>query len=372
MTTNVRIAIVLGAVLLALAELFIPEDDPRLADPTTYGTGPWGFRAAFDLVTELGHPIRRHEAPIDGLAADDTAWWLAPAGICAGRIPERAGWDGGAWVLGGGTAVVWLPEPSPTAGGCAIAGLAVPARSLGRATDPQDATPDVPSREPGGEGLALFNDVDDWSTVAQHKGRPVVLEHPLGAGRVVLVADARPIRNMDLDHADSAPLLMDLVERYGTPAVVEAPPLPLAQTSRSVSRYLARSPAAIPIAGLVVTGLLLAWRGTLVPARTLDDGELAPPTLRQFVDGLARLYAGTHDHARMLVRYRQLAAGRLRRHLRLPMHASIDAIVGRIGRTRTLSDDPRALLDGPLRVATPEDLRAAVRRLDALVAEVTG
>jgi Domain of unknown function (DUF4350) len=372
MTTNVRIAIVVGAVLLALAQFFIPEEDPRLADPTTYGTGPMGYRAAYDLVSELGYPIRRHEAPIADLATGGTAWWIAPSGVCAGRSSETA-WGGGGWVLGGGTAVVWLPESGSTTSDCALADLAVPARSLTRRSEAVEAAdPDTPSRDPGVSGMALFADVPGWSVIVQQHGRPLVIEHPLGAGRVVLVADARPIRNWDLEHGDAAPLLVDVVRRYGAPSVVEPPPPPLGQATRSVGRYLAHSPAAIPLAGLIATGLLLVWRGMLVPPRTLDDADPAPPTLQHFVDGLARLYAGTRDYGRMLVRYRQLSASRLRRHLGLPVHASVDAIVARIGRTRTLPDDPRALLDGPLRVATSEDLRAAVGRLDALVAEVIG
>jgi hypothetical protein len=84
---------------------------------------------------------------------------------------------------------------------------------------------------------------------------------------------------------------------------------------------------------------------------------------------MAALYAGTRDHDRVFERYRELTASRLRRHFGLPQEVSRLALADRIERdhkaTRRL-----AWLREDRAVSTEAELGAAVRELDALVAEV--
>jgi hypothetical protein len=373
MSRNVRIAIVVAVVVLALVELFVPEGDQEAARPTTRGTMPWGYRAAHDMLVELGFPIVRHHEPLERLPASGTAWWIGPNDLCDDDDAEPQDPTARPWVEGGGTAVVFLPESYPATRPCMIAGLAVPLPGA-----PRDE-PCVDSIEGMGTPRALkirtlhtFADAGDWIARATLGNRPFVLEHALGSGRLVLVADVRPLQNVHLADGDAAPLVVDLVRSFGVPSIVEDAPDLAAARSPSAVAYLARSPAAALLAGLIVTGLLLAWRGALVPPRTIGEDALPAPTLQTFVDSLARLYAGTHDHARVLARYRQLSVSRLRRHLGLPAYTPVESIVDRIGRARSPGDEARALLLDPLAVTTASELRAAVGRMDALVGQVIG
>jgi hypothetical protein len=56
----------------------------------------------------------------------------------------------------------------------------------------------------------------------------------------------------------------------------------------------------------------------------------------------------------------------------LPPTAPLAAVVERIERLRPLARDARAVLTTTDRVGGPDELRTAVARLDALVAEVAG
>src|SRR5262249_36623472 len=71
---------------------------------------------------------------------------------------------------------------------------------------------------------------------------------------------------------------------------------------------------------------LVAWRGGLVPPRTVDQDAPPAPTLETFVTSLATLYAGSHDYERLLARYRDATARRLRRHFGLPAEVPLDTV----------------------------------------------
>src|SRR5204863_70103 len=83
-----------------------------------------------------------------------------------------------------------------------------------------------------------------------------------------------------------------------------------------------------------------AWQGNLVPPRALPGPGTDTPGLDAFVDSLAALYAGTRDHARVLERYRELAAARLRRHFGMPPETPVGVLAERLARDRRLA--PRA------------------------------
>ena len=369
MTLRPRVVFVVAAIALAVVVMVVPEPDTRGIESNTHGTMPWGYRAVHDLLVELGFPVVRHDESPRRLPTTATAWWVARRSTCPEYSTAERSRAAGDWVTAGGTAVVFLP---PTAAGplCIEGTFAVPDRTPGgKATRAEiDGLGDGPKRALDINGLMTFDTAGDWIVRATRTTRPLVLEQVLGKGRVVAVADERLLYNSNLATADTAPLVVDLVRVYGPPVFVERTS-PFAAMHTTPILYLARSSAAALLAGLLLTGILVAWRGGLVPARTIDRPEVPAPTLDVFVDSLARLYAGTQDHVRVLLRYRELVAGRLRRHLRMPPHTPLETVVARLETTRPAV---RALLLAPPEVPTPAELRAMVARLDAFAHEVIG
>jgi len=220
-----------------------------------------------------------------------------------------------------------------------------------------------------GPGLLTFADANDWKVRALDGERPLVLERALGAGRIVAVADATVLRDQWLDRADAAPLVVDLVQAFGVPRFHEGDQGP--RVRRSAVAYLATSPALLVFCGLALTGVLFAWQGNLVPPRALSGPETDTPGLDAFVDSLAALYAGTRDHARVLERYRELAAARLRRHFGMPPETPVGVLAERLARDRRLVPGTLRLLVEGAPVAGERGLRDAVRALDALVREAS-
>jgi hypothetical protein len=363
------VIVALVAVGIAL-QLFIPSEDTGAFEPTTYGTRRNGFRVVHDLLVELGAPVERFHDEIGRLPTSGTAWWIAPFGVCAGSDDDRTTALLG-WVRGGGTAVVFLPDPTASDRTCRFAGSAMHLEGLDADAN-RRLSGMGPNRVVEAGRLRTFRNLDEgWTVRARWAGQPFIVERSDGSGRLVVVADAKILENETLADDDAALFAVDLVRAFGPPRIVEAEQRLLDARSRSAILYLLRSPAVPLFAGLVLTGILAAWRGALVPPRTIDAEPLPAPTLQTFVASLARLYAGSRDYARLLARYRDLTARRLRPHLGLPPHASLDAVAERIERTHPRLEGVRsALVDE--RPATADAFHAAVARLDTLAAEVIG
>src|SRR5436309_4025773 len=118
------IALAAACGLLVLVGMLYPDAKRPEQSLTTFGTGPWGYRAVFDLLTELGFPVARTHEPPEKLAPDATVWWIEPAGLC-----RAAAWPGEPWVRAGGTAVLFLAPGTGEDGGCELlAGVALPRR----------------------------------------------------------------------------------------------------------------------------------------------------------------------------------------------------------------------------------------------------
>jgi hypothetical protein len=282
-----------------------------------------------------------------------------------------------AWIEAGGTGVVFVPQTVKPVASCEIAGTTL---ALSNAHSAGDRLSELgPDRFVKSVRLNVFHDLDPhrsgfdegWTIRARYSTEPFVIERPLGRGRLVVVADARVLQNETLSSDDGAALFaVDLVRAFGPPRIVEAEQRLLDARSRSAIVYLARSPAMALFAGLVLTGLLVAWRGGLVPARTIDVEPVPAPTLQTFVGSLARLYAGSHDYPRLLARYRDLTARRLRASLGLPANAPLEALVERIERTHPNVSGARATLMEARAGGSAEAFHAVIARLDALAAKV--
>lgn len=199
---------------------------------------------------------------------------------------------------------------------------------------------------------------------------PFALERTIGAGRLVVVADARVLANARLDEADAAPFVFDWVRATGSPWIDEHAHGVVPESS--TLRYLLRSPAWAAMLGLLVLGLLIGWRGWAWPVRRVEEVDPEAPTLSAFVDSVARLYARSRDFDRIFERYRALSLERIRRALGLAPGTPAEIVVASL-RTREagwsalretgLGD----LLTRHVRVTSVEELERATGRLDALV-----
>jgi len=390
-----------AAVLLMIVGILLPDGTER-ATRTSFGTFPHGFRALFELLVELGFSVERSFDPPDQIAAGSAVWWIEPEALCVGE-DETVLWDLTGPLERGGTAVVFPPR------GCARLGtLEVPERSarseagdaggadeVSEKDEEEEASdrhlldrwlagdftlaeiPTEPQQLEGGPGPGLreldappllrFEETGDFEVRARLEGAPFILEKRVGAGTLVLVADATFLTNGFLDRADAAPLAVDLASHYGVSLVDEFSHG--MHRERHPIRYLARSSALPVFAGLALLGLLAFWRGSTLPRRRLEEAPLPAPALDRFVDSLASLYARSRDQCRVAERYRELTLARLRRHFGLPAETPARIIVERLRRDRRLSPE---LLGSLIEAETPRDeaaLRARARRLDTLVKE---
>jgi hypothetical protein len=381
-STRARVSLL--ALCLVLLVVGLAQPDPaRQLGATTFGTGPNGYGGVFDVFTALGLPVARSYDPPRALPSAATVWWIEPDGVCRSSresSPDDAGvedWSGEEWIAAGGTAIVFLTAADTGLSPChSIAGIEVPARTdaapaTGRRAQPVSQEVSGPltagPRRIEAPDLRAFTDAGGAEVLASVAERPFVLQHHVGHGRLVLVADPQVLRNQWLDRGDAAPLAMDFVRAFGVPQFDERSHG--LHRERAPLRFLLHSAALPALVGALVLGLLAVWYGQAVPPRRAADDAAAAPTLATFVDALARLYAGTGDHARVLARYRQLTAARMRRHFSLPPETPLAALLDRLARTRRVSPERLAVLSDERTVASAAELRAAARALDAALEE---
>jgi hypothetical protein len=404
----------LAAFLVLLLLGALSQTDTRVLSPTSFGRVAPGQGAFYDLLRELGLPVARSFSPPERLPTGTTVWWIEPQGLgpradapealsgkAQGRHPGEpsalAGDRLAAWIQGGGTAVVLLPRLAGDARVLTLADVALPARHAlaapeakgrpsPRSRPPQRAgsldEQEQTSRVEGGLAQVprtlllprptVFRADDPqltgFAVAARLEGQPFVLERRIGAGRLVVAADARFVWNEWLDRADSALLAFDLVRRYGTPWIDEHEHG--FTTPRGAVSYLVRSPALAFFVGLGLLALAIAWRGAADPPRRVPDADPAAPTLESFVDSLARLYAATGDHARVLERSREVAARRLRRGLGLSPDTPMERLLERLARRRRPPHQGLSILTGGARVRNATELERAIVALDRFVEEV--
>ena len=406
----------IGVVVITIVNALWPEAPSPLTN-SSFGKSGSGHAALYDLLSESGLARGRSFEASRRLADSGTLWWIDPEGVCDGRI-ARSGeanvldaadvaWPGGEWIRAGGTAVVFLQAadlggpvlpPQEELVECdAIAGIALPVVTRLAATagvadaDESFAVVEGPlvesPRALPSSAVHAFGRAYDWAVgarIAPPGGDllPFVLMRSLGEGTLVVVADSGFTHNAALDRGDSAPLAIDLVEAFGRPRFDEREHGLLPATS--AFRYLAGSAARPVYAGLALLGLLYLWRGNALPARSVPEDDPAAPTLETYVRSMAALYARTGDYGRVLERYRELTASRLKRHFGLPQDVSPRALAERIEIDRRLSSDSAehdgsasrlraglAQLTGQGGATSPAQVEAAAQELDALVTEVT-
>lgn len=343
------------------------QPDVRETTRTSFGRVPEGFGALYDWLVALDLPVARSYAAASSLPSAQTVWWIEPRTPC--EAPDECD-EIAAWTQGGGTAVILLRGGAGETGRCnPVAGVELPVGSgvVTPAGDGSHALVDGPlvgaPRALACGELASFAPAEGWETFASLDAHPFVLERALGDGRLVLVADAGFLQNDCFGKGDAAPLAADLVRRYGAPWLDErAHGL---RASRGTLSTLARSPVLPFFAGVALLGLLYVWCGSTVPPRRLEEPVILAPTLDSFVDSLAALYAATTDHTRVLERYRELTASRLRRQFGLAPGTAAARLPEQLAR-RGLSPAGLEALTSQRRITTRDELEREAAVLDAL------
>jgi hypothetical protein len=385
------------------------SSDVRDVSATSFGVIPDGHRALYDFLSDLGLSIARSYTLPRELPAHATVWWIEPQRPCEEakaepnpdsktggdrrRLPQLA-LDGpglAQWIAAGGSAVVFLPpDPKVCAAGAKLAGLPLPARAPDRTTSPENppakgTLPESPILVEGKlvdrprklelEAPLAFQSApgapapsggeSPWQIWARIGGRPFVLWQRLGEGQLVVIADARFARNEHLDSADAAPLVGDLVRRFGVPWIDERAHGLITPTSTLA--YLWASPAAPFFGGVVILALAYVWFHAATPPRKVSELDPSAPSLEAFVDSLAACYAHTRDHARVFERFRELSARRLRRHFKLPPEAPELQVVERLRRRFRSSPEALELFSRGTSLRSASELVAAVDEIDRMV-----
>ena len=332
-------AIVLVNVALAFVRHY--TSDPGGPTSSSYATAPSGLAAYTDLLAQDGHSVTQlRDAPARArLDPGSTVVLLDPRDVGPADARALRGFldAGGRLVAGGAEPPQWLdavlrkppmwsPEKielaTPRARVPETAGVSrVEAAGVGAWTSPGEARPAL------GSGR-----------------RELLVVAPVGRGRLALLADASPLQNRLLAHADDAKLGLSLAGSAGRPvAFVE-----------SVHGYgRASGFGAIPtswrfaLGGLVLAALVLIWaRGRrLGPAEELE--RPLPPPRREYVDAMAALLERSSDRAAAVA----------------PLQAELRRRLERQGAAGLSAEEVEAALAAPKR---PEDVLAAGRTLARL------
>ena len=360
-----RIVSLVAAVLLLLGlNLWMAPKVALRESPTSFGVERQGYKAAYDLLLELGVPVRRSYVRPDAILAKGSLWLVSPSFLNSDLRDDDAA--GGAllqWVRAGGTAVVFGDPGSDwkrldIKRGIGVSGAA---NLIEGDFAPRARKLDVAD-------LVHFAAADDKPAHDKARvrltcdGAPFALEMPLGAGRLVAVADGRFLRNANLGSDDASVLLVDLVRALGSPVFDEY--FHGLVESGSLVATLAGSRVILPLgAGLLLALLWVGEQRSWPPRRLAERAEEPAPSIASFLDALGVLYARARDPGAAFRAYRAGFLHRVRRQLWPHGEFSERLLLERLERDRSLPPETRHwLIDG----ATPANESELIRAVRAI------
>ena len=263
---------------------------------SAFATGDDGLAAYADLLRRDGRTVTRLRSRLDDGALPPNAILVVaePEGLTGGELTAVA-----AFVDAGGHLVV----AGPTAAPLVVRLLGAPLGS--RETADRAATPLVPASEVTGvervvgHASALESTGPAVPILGDAFGRPVAALASVGAGRVVVIADAGPLMNANLARADNA--AFGLASAGGRQEVI------FAEAQHGYGRG-ASGLSAIPerwrwaMGGLAVAALVGVWsRGRRFGPPEADARTLAP-SRQLYVTAVATALAKTGTPADVLER----------------------------------------------------------------------
>ncbi len=351
-----------GAILLVLLGLnirFWPNNSA-----TSFGVDANGYKASYDLLSELGFHVARSYLRPSRTPANRTLWLVLPSFLYSNPHDGREeAQEYLAWVRSGGTAIVFGGPGSDwkrlgiTRGVSPAAATALVTLVKGDFTRTALRL-EVP-------GLLHFAPAKDHAEVRlTSDGAPFALELKLGAGRLLAIADGRFARNSALGMADASVLVVDLAREFGTPVFDEhchglATPV-------SIVAAVADSRAILPLAVALLAALLWVGEQRSWPRRTLgDEPDFPEPSIASFVESLGVLYSRTGDPGAVFRAYRSGFLHRMRRQLSAGFDLPDQTLLERIAHDGSLSAEARRwLVDGDV-PGNNSELVTAVREIES-------
>ena len=144
-----------------------------------------------------------------------------------------------------------------------------------------------------------FSRVDPWESVLRADGRPIAITRRYGAGQVVLCANPLLFTNRALAYGNTGEAAMGLLwlasDRGKRELLWDAHAQGL-QVSQGLTRWIRDAELWMPLLGVTLLAVLLAWRGWF----RLGAPDAAPPPTRRsiekFIVTLADLQRGERRH----------------------------------------------------------------------------
>jgi hypothetical protein len=368
-----RILVPSGVVLLLLLglNLWLWPNQTLQHSPTSFGAMRDGYKAAFDLLSEMHFPVTRSFLRPKLTPTNQTVWFIAPSFLEADKPSAHDdAREVVEWAARGGTAVIFGEWGSDWK----ALGLT---REVEKGQDKDDRSLIRGDLEPIPRWLdtpellhfTALNGKDAGAHAHERvlltaDGKPFALEMAVGkqGGRLIAIADGNFLRNQDLAEADASLLLVDLVRAYGTPVFDEHSHGLAAPASLTLAVLDSR--AILPLIIGLLVAMLWIFSQRVWPRRSLEeDSELPAPSIASFVESLAILYSRAGDPAAVFRAYRAGFLRRLRRQVGLRTDSPEDLLLERIARDRSLPAETRHWL---LESDAPADHRHLVIAVRAL------
>ena len=363
MNTLSRRGLISAGVVLAIltgVNLWMRPDFELQLSPTSFGVGSDGYKAAFDLASELGVPVMRSYVSPRQQPLNRQIWMVSPSLLGT----DSAGGDTDAhelldWVRSGGNAVVFGGT------GNHWERLGINADTVAGTEHTMisgDFAPVV--RKLSASGLLHFNAGGDASVILRADNTPFALERKIGKGRLIAIADDRFLRNSNLGNADNSLLFMDLMRRFDAPVFDEHCHGMVGDVS--LVRVVATSRAMLPLCAGFILAVTWIFAQRSWPRRMLaGDPDGPQPSLVSFVESLGVLYSRASDPPAAFRAYRSGFLRRLRRQMMPLGELDEEVLLKRIASDRTLSDEARRWLLMDTTPRSDADLVDAVRALES-------
>lgn len=332
---RILIAASILMVALTLALVIVSPAAPAApsAIPTTYSPAPGGAKAAWLLLRESGHDVRRWQQPSVDLerVPEARVLILADPSLTGTERDRRAVLD---FVRAGGTVLATGTLGAEMIGGERRSGF-TPATG-----EWQVHRPRIPGDLARGIRAITLHEAARWEPADPrwlvHFGEerdPAVQSLRLGAGRMIWWASAAPLTNEGISKEDNLTLFLNAI---GPPG---AAPILWDEYYHGVQSGLLRYVGRTPLPWALVQGLLIllaalaTWGRRFVPPRAA--AAPAPLSPLEFVETMGGLYHRAHAAGSAV----EVAHTRLRslltRRLGLAPGAAYDQI-GRAARERLL------------------------------------
>ncbi len=351
-----RLLISSSAVLVLLLglNLWLWPNQGLQRSATSFGIMRDGYKAAFDLLSELHFRVARSYRRPTLAPTNETIWLIAPSFLEVDKpnAHDRAH-EVVEWASRGGTAVIF----GDAASDWNIIGLTREVEE--NKTKDDDKSDDrflikgEVLRQPRWletPNLVHFADAKEKKSdphsnervLMTANGKPFALQMTVGkhGGRIIAIADDSFLRNEHLADADASVLVVDLARAFGAPVFDEyshglVPP-------SSLTFAILDSRAILPLLLGLLVAMLWVYSQRIWPRRALEDDSAMPtPSIASFVESLSILYSRAGDPAAVFRAYRAGFLRRLRRQIGVRADYPENLLMERIARNRSLPEETR-------------------------------